>query len=181
MHCSDRCYTCSAIVIHKCLSVPHMWSVCPPHIVLPLWHLRQRSLWHTSWQTRIKWLASIFTEQWRLLNDSDNKNSMSCLWYGKRNSIHAAQLTWQGYNKLGLVYGSLPQSHFVCDRKVTGYFWPRKVESAAIMQIASIPVQNSSVSFPKCNRAMFGQWTSRGLCWCNSGISINCGSVCGHL
>lgn len=59
-----------------------------------LYRLKEKNnygVWQIPWQTGINGLNinihCLVPGQWRLLNDSDNKSSMSCLCYGKRSNM----------------------------------------------------------------------------------------------
>lgn len=89
-------------LIYQISQCSSMWRGCPSYSVLSLPTKKHTWVWHIPWQTGINGLTSIFTAlcpESGLLNDSDNKNSMSCLCYGKRSTILLPP-TWYGCNQL---------------------------------------------------------------------------------
>lgn len=79
-------------------------------------------------------------ERSRLLNDSDNKNSMSCLCYGKRSNMPPVS-TWRGCNQF---CAWVPRQRSVFDKRSLDPSDSIGSWTLSLCKLQSITVQNSS-------------------------------------
>lgn len=136
-HCLSCHYTRCAVLIYQTSRCSRMWRGCPPTDVLFFTSSQKNThlgLTHATTnrdkRAHIN-IRCLVPEQLRLLNDSDNKSSMSCLCYGKRSNIPT------GLRDMGVI-------SFVHDcsgrdllwQGVSGSFWQRGVMHTIIMQTA---------------------------------------------